>query len=81
MNNKLSLSFVILMIAPLLFGCGGPVKKESKNPVPAGSLALHAGDEKYMAIDTSESVVTWKGVNSFGAHAGYVYVSKGELMN
>jgi polyisoprenoid-binding protein YceI len=80
MNNKLSISYLILIIAPLLFGCGGPVKGENKNNASASSLSLHAGDEKYVAIDTKESVVTWKGSNLFGSHAGYVYTSKGELM-
>ncbi|MET0392001.1 MAG: YceI family protein [Chitinophagaceae bacterium] len=80
MNNKLFITCLILMIVSVLFGCGGAVKEENKSHAPAGSLSLHEGDEKYMALDTGESVVTWKGANSFGAHAGYVYISKGELM-
>lgn len=79
MNNKLSIT-LILISAPLFFGCGGPSKKENKNNALANPLSLHAGNEKYLAIDTKESVVTWKGSNSFGSHEGYVYISKGELM-
>ena len=61
MNNKKSLSYVILIIAPLFFGCGGPVKEETINNAPAIPLSLHVGDEKYFIIDTKQSVVTWKG--------------------
>jgi polyisoprenoid-binding protein YceI len=82
MNNKLSITYLILMIAPFFFGCSGPVKEENKNNASASSLALHVGNEKYVAIDTKESVVTWKGSNLIGSnsHTGYVYISKGELM-
>ena len=31
MNNKLSITYLILIIAPLFFGCGGPVTAENKN--------------------------------------------------
>ena len=80
MNNKLSITYFILIIASSFFGCRGPVKKENKNNASAGSLSLHVGDEKYVIIDTSESAVAWKGSNSFGTHTGYVHISKGELM-
>jgi len=80
MNNKISFSYVILIIALLIFGCGGPVKEEIKNNAPATSLSLHKGDEKYVVIDTKESFVAWKGTSVHGAHTGYVYISKGELM-
>jgi polyisoprenoid-binding protein YceI len=79
MNKKLSTAYLILIIAPLFFGCGGPAKEENKNNASASSLALHVGDEKYI-IDTKESVVAWKGSSVEGAHTGYVYISKGELM-
>jgi len=79
MNIKLSTTYMILIIASFIFGCG-PVKEENKNSATASSLSLHVGDEKYVVIDTKESVVTWKGSNSFGPHRGYVYISKGELM-
>ncbi|MEO6730229.1 MAG: YceI family protein [Ferruginibacter sp.] len=80
MNNKLYTTYLILIISPLFFGCGGPVKEENKNKASPNSLPLHVGDEKYIKIDTKESVVAWKGSSVEGAHTGYVYISKGELM-
>lgn len=80
MNNKISITYLILIIAPFFFGCRGPVKEENKNNASASSLSLHVGDEKYFIIDIKESVVTWKGSSVEGAHTGYVYISKGELM-
>jgi polyisoprenoid-binding protein YceI len=80
MNNKISLSYLILMIAPLFFGCRGPVKEENKNNASASSLSLHVGDEKYFIIDMKESVVAWTGSSVHGKHEGYIYISKGELM-
>ena len=81
MNKKLS-TYLILIIASLFFGCGGPAKKENQNNASADPLSLHVGDEKYVAIDTKESVVAWKGSMVIGSnsHTGYVYISKGELM-
>jgi polyisoprenoid-binding protein YceI len=83
MNNKLSITYFISIIAPLFFGCGGPVTGENKNNASSSSISLHVGDEKYIKIDTKESVVTWEGSMLFGfeeEHIGYVYLSKGELM-
>jgi polyisoprenoid-binding protein YceI len=80
MNNKLSTAYLILIIAPLFFGCGGPVKGENKNNASASSISLHVGNEKYFIIDTKESVVAWTGSSVHGRHTGYVYISKGELM-
>lgn len=82
MNNKLSVSYLILIIAPLFFSCGGSVKEENKNNALLSSVSLHVGNENYAVIDTNESVVTWKGWNVFSpnSHSGYVYLSKGELM-
>lgn len=80
MINKLSVTPIILITATFFFGCSEPVKDETKNNNTASiSISLHAGDEKY-AVDTKESVVLWKGSNSFGPHTGYVHISKGELM-
>src|SRR5450631_1983174 len=79
MNNKLSTTYMILIIAPLFFGCRGPVKEENKNNASASSVSL---GQKYI-IDMKESVVTWKGsmlLASEEEHTGYVYISKGELM-
>jgi len=80
MNNKPTITYLILIIAPLFFGCGGPVTKENKNTVSASSLSLHVGNEKYFMIDTKESVVAWTGSSVHGKHEGYAYISKGELM-
>jgi polyisoprenoid-binding protein YceI len=80
MNTKLSITYFILIISSLFFSCSGPVKKENKNNASAASLSLHVGDEKYAIIDTSESVVAWKGSNTFGSHTGFVHILKGELM-
>ena len=78
MNNKLSITCLVLIIAPFFFGCGGPVKEENEN----ASASFVSQGEKYM-IDTKESVLTWEGSMVFGfegRHIGYVYISKGELM-
>ncbi|MBX9782612.1 MAG: YceI family protein [Chitinophagaceae bacterium] len=80
MNYKLSITCITLIIAFLFFGCGARAKEENKNNAPASSLSLHAGNENYFKIDTKETVVTWKGSSVGGAHTGYVYISKGELM-
>lgn len=81
MKNKLSINYLILMITPLFFSCREPVKEETKNNAPVSTLSLHIGNEKYIIIDTKESVVTWKGAMQIGSnsHTGYVYISKGEL--
>ena len=75
MNNKLSIPYFILIIASLAFGCRGPVNEENKGNATAN--ALSAGQKHH--IDLTESVVTWKGSNSFGSHTGYVSISKGAL--
>lgn len=82
MTYKLSINHFVLIAVLFFFGCGQSVKEENKNKATASSLSLHAGDEKYMPIDTKQSVVTWKGASLMGSnsHTGYVYVSKGELM-
>ncbi|RDC58249.1 YceI family protein [Pedobacter chinensis] len=78
MNNKLSITYLILIIAPLFFGCRGPVK--NKNNASASPVSLHIGNGKYFIIDTKESVVVWTGSSVHGPHIGYIYISKGELM-
>jgi polyisoprenoid-binding protein YceI len=82
MNHKLSNSYLILFIALLVFGCGRPVNEENKNDVSAGPLSLHVGNEKYIVIDTKQSIVTWRGynLNGLNSQTGYVHLSKGELM-
>jgi len=83
MNNKPSITYFVLVIGPLFFGCGEPVKEENKNYASANSVSLeHVADEKYI-IDTKQSVLTWEGSMVFGfeeEHIGYVHISKGELM-
>lgn len=83
MNNKISATYLILIITSFLPGCHGPVKDKNENNASASSVAPgHSAGEKYV-IDTKESVVTWKGsmlISSDEEHAGYVYISKGELM-
>ena len=80
MNNKTSRSYVILIIAPLFFGCGGAVNEKQTANLPASALSSHVGTGKYLKVDTAQSVVEWKGSSVQGAHSGYVYISKGELM-
>jgi polyisoprenoid-binding protein YceI len=80
MNKNVSIKFLIFIFSTIFFGCRGTVKKENKNNDSASALSIHVGDEKYIKIDTKESVVTWKGSSVQGAHTGYVYISKGELM-
>ena len=82
MNNKLLINYLSVIIAALFFACSEPVKEENKNKVPPSPLSLHVGDEKYVAIDTMESVITWTGSMAISSesHTGYVYLSKGELM-
>ena len=80
MNKKLSITHFILMIAPFFFGCSGTVKEKNINSSSATSISLHGANGKNFIIDTRESVVTWKGSSVEGAHTGYVYISKGELM-
>ncbi|HSZ33762.1 MAG TPA: hypothetical protein VK772_10635, partial [Puia sp.] len=61
MNNNISTAYLILIIVPLFFGCGGPITAENKNNASPSSISLHVGDEKYFIIDKKQSVVTWKG--------------------
>jgi len=78
MNNKTSITYLILSIVAFFFGCRGPVNEENKNNAYTSSVSP---GQKYV-IDTKESVVTWKGSMLMGSnfHTGYVYISKGELM-
>jgi polyisoprenoid-binding protein YceI len=83
MDKKLSLPYLILIIAPLFSACRGPEVKENENNASARFVSSRGvANEKYV-IDTKESVVTWKGSMAFaskGQHTGYVNISKGELM-
>lgn len=78
-----SLPYLILIIAPLLSACRGPVVKENENSASAGFVSSrNIRTEKYV-IDKYESIVTWKCsmvLADKGGHDGYVSLSKGELM-
>lgn len=81
MNKKLSISYLILVITAFFLSCRTPVKEEDKHKTSGSSISLHVGNEKYMAIATKESVVTWKGSSLMGSnsHTVFVYLSQGEL--
>lgn len=80
MNNKISLSYLILIIAPLFPNCSGPTVTENKINAPAHLVSLKdITNEKYL-IYIKESVITWKGSSPMGSHTGYIYISKGEVM-
>ncbi|MFD0941567.1 YceI family protein [Pedobacter boryungensis] len=83
MYNKLPLNYLLIITTTLSFACSRPIKEEKKNNANASAnpVSLHVGDEKYVPIDTKESVVVWRGAMQIGAnaHTGYVYFSKGEL--
>jgi len=79
MNNSLSITYLILIIASLFVSCRGSVKEDKKNNTSIVSVAV---GEKY-SIDTAQSVITWKGsmlLASKEEHVGYVHLSEGELM-
>jgi polyisoprenoid-binding protein YceI len=78
MNNNISTAYLILIIALLVFSCGGPAKDKTNNP-----LASPVSRGQKYTIDTKETVLTWKGSMVFDfdkGDVGYVYISKGELM-
>lgn len=79
MNNKILFACKGLIMVTLLVSCGSSAKKDNKKIAPADAMSLHAGDENYMPVDPKQTEVAWKGSNSFGAHEGFVSVSKGEL--
>lgn len=78
MYRKLWAVRFFIMGVFLLFGCSEPAEENNENKVVINSAP--AG-QKYF-IDTTESIVAWKGSMLMGAnsHTGYVYVSKGVLM-
>lgn len=79
-GHLLSLRYLILIGAFVAFGCGRDANKR-KGTVPASSLTLHAGNDDYYLLDTSHSLITWKGasLNGLNVNAGYMYFSKGEV--
>jgi polyisoprenoid-binding protein YceI len=81
MNCKISLAYLILVIAPLFSACRGPQVKENENDASASFVSLRpVENEKKYFIDKKESVITWKGSSLQGSHTGYVSLSKGELV-
>jgi len=81
MSKKRSITYLVLIMTPWILSCQGPVKEENKNNVLA-SPASQASPAQHYNIDTSESVVEWKGGMLMGtnSHTGYIYISKGALM-
>lgn len=77
---RTSITCLLFFVALLVLNCGGSINVESVNTKPRSSISLHVGDKNYAVIDTTESVVEWKGSNTFGSHEGYVYITQGELM-
>lgn len=81
-NYRLSMSFLIFMIAAAFPACREAVKEENNTDKTASAVSpADIGDGNYI-IDTNESEVTWKGSMLIGtnSHTGYVYISKGILM-
>lgn len=78
MKNKLSITYLILIIGSFFFSCRESVKEEHKKNLSASSVSL---GQKY-TIDLKESVLGWKGSMLIGSngHTGFVFISKGELM-
>ncbi len=77
----------LLILAVMLTSCESRQKESLRSDslltsrVPS-TVSLHIGNEKYVRVDTKQSVITWKGasLNGLNSQTGYVYPSKGELM-
>ncbi len=77
----------LLILAVMLTSCESKQKESLRSDslltsrVPS-TVSLHIGNEKYVRVDTKQSVITWKGasLNGLNSQTGYVYPSKGELM-
>lgn len=81
MNNKNSLPYLVIVVAPLLSAHLTSLPKEN-TPSANFVYARYAAKERYR-VDKIESVVTWKGsglINSQMEHTGYVDILKGELV-
>ena len=78
MNNKLSTTYLVLIIASMVFGCREP---KVENEIASASAISSVNGEKY-SIDTKESVISWKGTMVIGknGHTGFVTISKGTLL-
>lgn len=77
----------LLILAVMLTSCESRQKESLRSDslltsrVPS-TVSLHIGNEKYVRVDTKQSVITWKGasLNGLNSQTGYVYPSIGELM-
>lgn len=80
-NNRMSLLYVLLILAPVFYACRERVATESH--VPANAVASqYVSGEKY-SIDKKASVVIWRNPKLFaekGGHSGFVSISRGELI-
>jgi polyisoprenoid-binding protein YceI len=81
MNNKRSITYLVLIISTFLFSCSGPENGQNIDNALASTVSLgnNAANEKYI-IDTKQTVLEWKASSPMGGHSGFVYISKGELM-
>lgn len=77
---KTSIVCLLFFIDLFVFSCGVAIQEENKRNAPASFITLHVANENKALIDTKQSVIEWKGFNTFGSHAGYVHVSQGELI-
>lgn len=70
-------AFVLLVLA----GCGGPAKVDNPLPLQAAVPTAHDQQTSEKRLDTSRSVVYWKGTKMMGAgyHEGLVRLQNGSL--
>ena len=83
MNNKLSLPYLILIIAALLSACRGPEEKANENTALTNVVSLSTVVNEKYGINKKESVIIWQGAKLFppdAKHIGYVYISNGALI-
>lgn len=79
MNNKRSITYLVLISTTFFFSCRGPVKEQNIDHALASTVSLgNAATEKY-TVDTKQTVLEWKASSPMGGHSGFVYISKGEL--
>lgn len=79
MNNKRSITYLILVISSFFFSCRGSEKEQNLDHALTSAVSLgHAANEKY-TVDTKQTVLEWKAASPMGGHSGFVYISKGEL--
>lgn len=81
MSKKRPVIYLVLIMTPWILGCRGPVKEVNKDNVLTSPVSPVSAGQQYN-IDTSQSVVIWRGGMLMGtnSHTGYVHISKGALM-